>query len=294
MRQLRLELEGHVVPSFYVTPAKVPFAGSHGHLDATSNPDELAKLAERFRGPKLIAIATGAISGIDILDIDPRHGGDRWFFEHRDQLLKTRVHETRSGGWHIIFKHSPSLRSNPRVASGVEFLSTGRLAVWWPAHAGRVLCEGPVAALPAWLLELLPRSATTATTSIEKRGDGPQMSGVMGQANRIPKPLYFEVLRLVPLSATVTRHHQRRVIGILSTVATRCEYRNNALNVAAFCFRDLIPPVTRSVAESLLLGAAEVCGYAAKDGNAATMATIRSGLGPDIGGPGCVLEECHE
>jgi Bifunctional DNA primase/polymerase, N-terminal len=150
-----LLLEDRRLPCFYVTPAKVPFAGSHAYLDATADPVQLAKLAERFRGPKLVAVATGAISGIDIVDIDPRHGGDRWYFEHIDRLGKTRAHETRGGGWHLIYKHSPSLRNSNKLAPGVEFLSSGRWAVWWAAHACRVLCEGPVAPLPGWLHEAL-------------------------------------------------------------------------------------------------------------------------------------------
>jgi hypothetical protein len=72
-------------------------------------------------------------------------------------LVRTRVHETRGGGWHFLFKHSIGLRSDPKVANGVEFLSGGRWAVWWPSHAGRVLCEGPVAVLPDWLHEALAR-----------------------------------------------------------------------------------------------------------------------------------------
>jgi hypothetical protein len=103
----------------------------------------------------------------------------------------------------------------------------------------------------------------------------------------ISKPLYFAVKRRVPLSATVTRHHQRRVIGILSIVTRRTSYRNDGLNIAAFSFRELIEAgiVSRDVAEGLLLDAATVCGYVAKDGVAAAIATIRSGLGSTIGGP---------
>jgi hypothetical protein len=285
-------LENLTLAQFFVTPAKkVPFAGSHAYLDATADPVQLEKLAARFRGPKLVAVATGAISGIDILDIDPRNGGDRWYFEHIDRLGKTRVHETRGGGWHFIFKHSIGLRNSNRLAPGVEFLSTGRWAVWWPEHAGRVLCEGPVAALPAWLHEIL---------SVEKAcvWDGVAISErkhkegwpTNGRGQEIPKPLYSEVLRLVPLSATVTRYHQRRIIGILSIVTARCEYRNDGLNIAAYCFRELIPGVvSHAVAERLLFGAAQVCGYVAKDGDRAAMATIRSGLGSDIGGPSFFL-----
>jgi hypothetical protein len=109
----------------------------------------------------------------------------------------------------------------------------------------------------------------------------------------IPKPLYFAVKQRVPLSATVNRHHQRRVIGILSIVTRRTTYRNDGLNIAAFRFRELIDAgiVSRDVAEGLLLDAATVCGYVAKDGPEAALLTIRSGLGSTIGGPSSPTEQ---
>jgi Bifunctional DNA primase/polymerase, N-terminal len=275
-----LSLEGRALPCFYVSVAKkVPFAGSHAYLDATADPAELGQLAARFRGPKLVAVATGAISGIDLIDIDPRNGGDKWFFENRDQLPKTRTHETRGGGWHLIFKHSPSLRNSNKLAPGVEFLSTGRWAVWWAAHACRVLCEGPVAALPGWLHERLLDGARVGSAPSQHKKE---CSLPMGAEipREIPKPLYFEVLRLVPLSDKVTRRHQRWVISILSKVTPLREGRNDALFNAALNSRNLIPLVGRDVMERLLFGAAQCCGYVAKDGDRVAMATIRSGLGP--------------
>jgi hypothetical protein len=274
MRQLLLE--GRALPIFFVTSGKVPFAGSHAYLDATADPDELDKLAARYRGAKLVAVATGAISGIDILDIDPRNGGDRWLFEHHDQLPGTRVHETRGIGWHFIFNHSPGVRSNPKVAPGVEYLSGGRWAVWWAAHGYPVLCEGPVAGLPEWLHEALsaPRNGDAPK---EREGWGLPMAGNGNGA--LPKPLYFEVLRLVPLSASVTRRHQRWVIRILSDVTKLTEGRNHALNCAGFAFRPLLRFVPPETAERLLFSAAQWCGYVAKDGEHAALKTIRSGLG---------------
>jgi hypothetical protein len=272
-----ISLEGRALPIFFVTSGKVPFAGSHGYLDATADPDEIEKLALRFPGAKLVAVATGAISGIDVLDVDPRHGGDKWYFQHTGQLGRTRVHETRGGGWHLIFKHSPSLRSSAnKLAPGAEFLSTGKLAVWWPAHAGRVLCEGPVAALPEWLHEALcaPRNGDAPK---EREGWGLPMAGNGNGA--LPKPLYFEVLRLVPLSVSVTRRHQRWVIRILSDVTKLTEGRNHALNCAGFAFRPLLRFVPPETAERLLFSAAQWCGYVAKDGEHAALKTIRSGLG---------------
>jgi Bifunctional DNA primase/polymerase, N-terminal len=285
-----LLLEDRRLPCFFVTPAKVPFACTHGFLDATADPDELKKLAARCHGPKLIAVATGAISGIDILDIDPRRGGGKWYFEHHDQLTKTRVHESRSGGWHLIWKHSLSLRNSAdKIAPGVEFLSTGRYAVFWPAHTGRVLCEGPVAPLPAWLHEKLRDNGTRNNDLPTQQKDGPQMTGAMAEIkHEIPNSLYNEVLRLIPLSPKVTRHHRRRVIGILrDIVIARHEPRNDGLNIGSYCFRELINTgiVSRDAAEQLLFGAAQVWGYVAKDGDRKAIATIRSGLGSPIGGP---------
>ena len=43
----------------------------------------------------------------------------------------------------------------------------------------------------------------------------------------LPKPLYFQLCRLMPVGGKVTRHHQRRVRGILhSMVIEKREYRN--------------------------------------------------------------------
>jgi hypothetical protein len=272
------QLENRALASFVVALTKVPFAGSHAYLDATADPVELAKLAARFRGPKLVAVATGAISGIDILDIDPRNGGDRWLFEHHDQLPKTRVHETRSIGWHFIFKHSIGLRNSNKLAHGVEFLSTGRWAVWWPEHAGRVLCEGPVAPLPAWLHEKLASQSTQSEQNLTKQKNVPSVT-IVGD-EEIPKPLYKELMRLMPKA---TRHELRRARGILWIVTSKRQgdHRNQALHDASCMFRELIyiDAAPRDAAERLLFGAAEVCGYVAKDGAQAAMATIRSGLG---------------
>ena len=79
----------------------------------------------------------------------------------------------------------------------------------------------------------------------------------------------------------MTRRHQRWVISILSKVTSLREGRNDALNVAGCRFREPIEAgiVSCDAAMRLLFGAARCCGYVAKDGEAAAMRTIRSGLG---------------
>jgi hypothetical protein len=254
-----LWLEGRALPCFFVTPAKVPFAGSHAYLDATADPAELEKLAARFRGPKLVAVATGAISGIDIIDIDLRHGGDRWYFEHIDQLGKTRVHETRGGGWHLIFKHSPSLRNSNKLAHGVEFLSTGRWAVWWAAHACRVLCEGPVAPLPGWLHEALLTIPGDMATKNKARPSTLRPGSDFLQATDHP------FLRSKYLILDLERCHPGN--------------RHNKLYWTACRFGNMVGEgkITTKVAEHLLIGATKANGLWGERPDSC-LQTIRDGL----------------
>jgi Bifunctional DNA primase/polymerase, N-terminal len=71
-----LALANERVPSFPCAANKRP-ATPHGFKEATTDPIELQELWRRFPGP-LIGVPTGDFSGLDVLDIDPRHGGDSW------------------------------------------------------------------------------------------------------------------------------------------------------------------------------------------------------------------------
>src|ERR1700726_1890053 len=69
-------------------------ATPRGYKDASSMRETVEELWRRFPGP-LIGIPTGEMSGFDVLDIDPQHGGAKWFAEHKSLLPPTRVHQTR-------------------------------------------------------------------------------------------------------------------------------------------------------------------------------------------------------
>ena len=262
-------LEGRALHIFPCRADKKPTT-PHGFKDAVADTKGTAWLFSHFRGP-LIGVPTGVINGIDVIDIDPRHGGDKWFFENRDRLPKTRTHETQHFGQHLIYRHLPRVRcSNSRIAPGVDLKGEGGYVIWWPEHESRVLCEGPVAEFPRWLVdELVTRVIKSA---LVPRGDGPLMA--VAGTNHLPRDLYFRVLSLVP-----HRRDQRRVRGILSVVVHAVEgTRNTRLNWAAYSMRELIETgvVSRANAETLLMQAAE--GYAASDGVSAALATIQSGL----------------
>jgi hypothetical protein len=137
-----------------VQESKVP-ATKHGFKDATSDPEEAADLVRRCRAP-LIAVVTGAASGVDLLDLDARHGATAWWLANRHRIPPTRTHRSRSGGLHLFFRHSPGVRNTAsRIAPGIDTRGTGGFAIWWPAAGFPVLSDAPLAEWPDWLLEAL-------------------------------------------------------------------------------------------------------------------------------------------
>jgi Bifunctional DNA primase/polymerase, N-terminal len=284
--KLAMALAAHGVPGF---PVRVYPVGDRWRKEphikdwAARATTDKAKIEEWWRcWPEAMVGVPLERVGLVVIDCD-RHGdGQDGVAALREiDLPPHQAVTTMSGGEHHFFQQpDPPIRS--AYWSDGEVLGNGRFVV---AYAlAPFITLAPV--LTRDLLERLPevRAAKGNDAPLIQPTHGPQMA----VAGEIPKPLYSEVHRLVPLSSTVTRHHRRRVIGILrDIVMARHELRNDGLNVAAYCFRGLIPPVSRDAAERLLLLAAQMNGYVAKDGERAAMATIRSGLGPLIGGP-CV------
>jgi hypothetical protein len=225
-------------------------------------------------------VPTGKINDFDVLDIDLRKGGDT-FEQDRHRLPVTRIHSTPSGGLHLLFRHAPGLRcSSGRIAKGIDVRADGGYVVWWPSQFYPVLCEGPVAEWPAWLLEL-------ATAAMHKRDQviaeaKNKGAGPLGASDnyKVPDALYRKMVDLLP---GVEGQDWRRARGLLNTLVQKRpgEYRNQALNDIAFAFRELIDRgiVTRAAVEELLFMAAHLNGHVQKRGVVQTWATIGSGLG---------------
>jgi hypothetical protein len=139
-------------PVFPLKQNKCPLC-EHGHKDATT---ATASIERAFANPlaSLIGVPTGPASGFVVLDIDPRHGGDEWLREHCNGLPPTRIHRTRSGGLHFLFKDVPGLRNSAgRVAPGVDIRGDGGYIVWWPASGCEVYQDEPLVDCPPWLLD---------------------------------------------------------------------------------------------------------------------------------------------
>jgi hypothetical protein len=132
-------LEGNFLPIFPCLANKKP-ASRHGFKDATADPAAIRELWRSHWGP-LVGLSTGERSGLDVLDIDL--DGLSWFRRNSGRLPLTRMHETRSGGRHLFFRHRLGLRcSTSKIARGVDVRADGGYVIWWPATSGPVLCEG--------------------------------------------------------------------------------------------------------------------------------------------------------
>src|SRR5262249_32118876 len=96
-------LEGRALHIFPCGLDKVPKPTNWPNVAVADAPG-VARLWKRRPG-LLVGVLTGVANGIDVVDIDPRNGGDDWLRQHQDRLPITRTHRTRSGGLHLIYKH---------------------------------------------------------------------------------------------------------------------------------------------------------------------------------------------
>jgi Bifunctional DNA primase/polymerase, N-terminal len=147
---------------FFCRDDKKPFPGSNGFKDAVSDPVDVAALHRRYPGT-LIGIATGAVSGVSVLDVDRKHpAAVIWWRENYPRLLPTRTYATRNGGLHLYFRHRDGVRnSEGRICQGVDTRGDGGYAIAWFAHGQHCWDQSPPAPWPAWLYDELtkPRAA---------------------------------------------------------------------------------------------------------------------------------------
>ncbi|MCH7888328.1 MAG: bifunctional DNA primase/polymerase [Proteobacteria bacterium] len=162
----RLALRGLAV--FPLAPgAKVPPAGSHGHLEASSDPD--VTRARWTKTPNAnLGIVTGRINGLWALDCDPRHGGDKALAElecAHETLPPTVETSTPRGGRHLYWRWPVDgleiRNSASRIGPGLDVRGEGGFITAPPS----VLADGRryrwvrndargFAEAPAWLLAL--------------------------------------------------------------------------------------------------------------------------------------------
>jgi Bifunctional DNA primase/polymerase, N-terminal/YspA, cpYpsA-related SLOG family len=134
----------------------------HGFHAATTDPARLAAmLAAVPRG--LLAVRTGTVSGLAVVDVDPRNGGQ----VDPALMTPTAAVATGGGGWHLYYRHPGGpLRTVLPGRAGVDVKADGGYVVAPPSvHPGtgrayRWAGERPVAEMPpALAAALAPPSA---------------------------------------------------------------------------------------------------------------------------------------
>jgi hypothetical protein len=148
---LELAAQGYPVFSARLCPdvclkcniCKTP-ACPHGFKDASSDPDQVRQLWKLYPG-QAIGVPTGDASGFDVLDVDciKHPEAANWWLSHRQYIPYTRVHQTGSGGLHVLFQHSGLARTgNGRLGTGIDVKANGGYIVWWPTHRKVELSPG--------------------------------------------------------------------------------------------------------------------------------------------------------
>jgi Bifunctional DNA primase/polymerase, N-terminal len=157
-----LELASQGKPVFPCSGNKSPAIpkeiGGHGFRDATCDEAEIRRLFKLAPRAKLVGVPCGQISGFDVLDIDPRHGGDIWEMENAHRLPPTRVHISQSGGRHYLFRHTEGVRNSANkktLAPGVDVRGEGGYVVHPPSFGYHVAADVEMAEWPDWLLGLV-------------------------------------------------------------------------------------------------------------------------------------------
>jgi hypothetical protein len=136
-------------PSFPCNVEKRPTCPKGFHA-AKPPSTVLMSLWDRYPG-ELIGIPTGKVTGIAVLDVDRKKGGEEWYEENKARLPATRIHRTGSGGLHLVHLHKTGLKgSASKIAPGIDVRASGGYCIWWPAE-GLDVRDAPLAEWPDWL-----------------------------------------------------------------------------------------------------------------------------------------------
>jgi Bifunctional DNA primase/polymerase, N-terminal len=146
---------------FPCLPSKAP-ATPHGFKDSVDRPERAYRLFCGTPGAALIGVPTGAVTMILVIDIDPV--GVRWFRTSIKRFPETRVHHTRRGGYHLIYRMplppTPLMgNSAGKLASGVDTRGEGGYVIWPPSPGYEAVHEAEIAPLPRWTINRLTRKS---------------------------------------------------------------------------------------------------------------------------------------
>ena len=114
--------------TFFVSNEKVPFKGTHGHRDATTDPARLAEMA-RGRPTNMVAVAIDA--GAVVIDVDAKPEFSPVEDRLRDLGLRPDDADVRTprGGFHFYFLAEDGVTLRNGVLEGVDVKTIGGFVV---------------------------------------------------------------------------------------------------------------------------------------------------------------------
>ncbi len=148
----------------------------HGFKDATTDPTQIRAWWTKWPDAN-IGMPTGAVSGIDVLDVDAKTGGRKTIadLEAEHGSADSLTVETGGGGLHLWYTHVEGVRNRAGMLPGLDVRGDGGYVVVPPSiHPNGTAYRwlhgigpdfAPVAPWPAWLLKIVlpaPRLASTA------------------------------------------------------------------------------------------------------------------------------------
>lgn len=180
MRSAALDCVGRGWSAVVLRPrGKFPLIRWEPYQYRVADPAEVERWFDRWPDANL-GIVTGQVSGLVVLDVDPRHGGEdsiaEWNRSGR-QLPQTIEAETGGGGRHLYFR-APTvlLRNRVGLAPGIDLRANGGLVVAPPSihpsgtrYSWRSGCapeELAPASLPDWLCRMAAGDGLGAGHSI--------------------------------------------------------------------------------------------------------------------------------
>lgn len=142
-----------------------------------------------------VGILTGKISGLVVLDIDPRHGGDNsleQLEQEHGRLPDTLKVRTGGNGWHYYFKHPGiEIKNKANILPGLDLRGDGGYVVAPPSlHASQQTYHWDgdtteICKLPDWLMQLIRNPiAKKIVPSMPTQGfpEGGRNSGLLSVA----------------------------------------------------------------------------------------------------------------
>lgn len=173
----------HVFPIFEMRGGKCACGGrprckpgkhprtDHGHLDATTDPKKIKEWWDQWPNAN-IGIATGEVSGLLVIDVDPRNLKPQTLPDLSRKvgpMPECPMVDTGGGGWHNYFNHPTARTTGSRtgIAPGIDIKANGGYVIAPPSnHASGGVYVWRIApervALPdlsqAWL-DLIDRAA---------------------------------------------------------------------------------------------------------------------------------------